>query len=397
MKRRRMITDRVSVAANALVVSLFVLLPIGAIGQPASSTVAASSDRGTPPALADGWDVATPDLVGLDPAILAGIGPRFAAWTEANVHAVLVTRHDKLVYERYFTGTDEHIGHYVGTLTFDPETKHDLRSITKSVTALLLGIAIGKGQIAGIDQPVLDLLPEYADPRAPEKARITVRNLLTMSQGLAWNEDIPYSNPLNSEIQMDEAPDPVRYVLSRPVETPPGTVWNYSGGSAMIIARVLSKATGQPIDALARAELFAPLGITDFAWHPVASGEPAAASGLQLRPRDLAKIGQLVLNHGAWHDAQVVPADWIAAATRPHINARELWFYGYQFWLGRSLVGEHQIDWVAGVGLGGQRLFIVPALDMVVLVHAGLYRSPLQGQVPLLVLDRFVLAAVVGP
>ena len=313
------------------------------------------------------------------------------------MHAVLVTRHDKLVYERYFTGTDEHIGHYVGTLTFDPETKHDLRSITKSVTALLLGIAIGKGQIAGIDQPVLDLLPEYADPRAPEKARITVRNLLTMSQGLAWNEDIPYSNPLNSEIQMDEAPDPVRYVLSRPVETPPGTVWNYSGGSAMIIARVLSKATGQPIDALARAELFAPLGITDFAWHPVASGEPAAASGLQLRPRDLAKIGQLVLNHGAWHDTQVVPADWIAAATRPHINARELWFYGYQFWLGRSLVGEHQIDWVAGVGLGGQRLFIVPALDMVVLVHAGLYRSPLQGQVPLLVLDRFVLAAVVGP
>jgi CubicO group peptidase (beta-lactamase class C family) len=100
-------------------------------------------------------------------------------------------------------------------VNFDAATRHDLRSITKSVTALVLGIAIGKGQIAGIDEPVLPQLPDYADLRSPEKDRITLRHLLTMSQGLAWNEDLPYSNPANSEIQMDRSPDPVRYALAR--------------------------------------------------------------------------------------------------------------------------------------------------------------------------------------
>jgi CubicO group peptidase (beta-lactamase class C family) len=338
--------------------------------------------------------VATPDAVGLDPAILCGIGPRFQGWTDANVHAVLVVRHGKLAYERYFIGQDERLGRSVGTVTFGVDVKHDLRSISKSVTALILGIVVGKGQIAGIDQAVLPLLPEYSDLRTPEKDRITIRDLLTMSQGLVWNEDIPYSNPLNSEIQMDTAADPVRFTLSRPVETPSGSVFNYSGGSAMIIARLLWKVTGQPLDALAREELFAPLGITDFEWDPVASGEPAAASGLRLRPRDTAKIGQLVLDHGKWHAQQIIPADWIASSTAPSINARDLWFYGFQFWLGRSLVHGKQVDWVAGVGLGGQRLFMVPALDLVVLVHAGLYRSSLQGQVPLTILNRYVLRAI---
>lgn len=368
------------------------LAPIGAFAQSN-----APPDCGTPAVLSDGWDVAIPDAVGLDPTTLCGIGPRFQAWTEADVHSVLVIRHGKLVYERYFTGTDERLGHSVGTVHFDVATKHDLRSITKSVVSLLLGITIGKGQIPGVDQAVMPLLPEYADLRSEDKDKITLRDMLTMSMGLTWNEDLPYNNPENSEIQMDEAADPVRFILSRPVETPAGAVFNYSGGGATIIGRLLRKATGQPLDAFARTELFAPLGITDFEWDPIASGEPAAASGLRLRPRDTAKLGQLVLDHGAWHGKQIVPADWIAAATTPQINGPLLWFYGYQFWLGRSLVHAREVDWALGLGYGGQRLFIVPALDIVVLVHCGLYRSSLQGAVPLIVLNRYVLQAVHQP
>jgi CubicO group peptidase (beta-lactamase class C family) len=116
-----------------------------------------------------------------------------------------------------------------------------------------------------------------------------------------------------------------------------------------------------------------------------------------MRPRDLAKLGQLVLNHGAWKGKQIVPADWIATATSPQINAQQLYFYGFQFWLGRSLVRGQEIDWAAGVGYGGQRLFIVPALDLVVLIHAGLYTSSMQSWVPLIVLNRYVLEAVNGP
>ena len=376
----------------ALLAILLAVTPAAALAQSTPPP-----DCGTPAALADGWDVADPDAVGLDRATLCGIGPRFQGWTEANVHSVLVVRHGKLVYERYFTGTDELQGRSLGSVTFDAARQHDLRSITKSVVSLLLGIAIGKGQIAGVDQPVMKLLPEYADLRTTEKDRITLRDLLTMSQGLVWNEDLPYSDPNNDEENMDNAPDPVRYTLSRPVERPPGQLFNYSGGSAIVISRLLREATGQTVDALARTELFEPLGITEFDWRPIASGEPAAASGLRLRPRDTVKLGQLVLRHGVWHGNQVVSADWIEAATTPHINATQLWFYGYQFWLGRSLIHEREVDWAFGQGLGGQRLFIVPAFDLVVLVHAGLYHSQIQGLVPLTVLNRYVLAAVKAP
>ncbi|SEE58427.1 CubicO group peptidase, beta-lactamase class C family [Rhizobiales bacterium GAS188] len=371
---------------------LFVLAPLSAMAQSNPQLECA-----TPAPTEDGWQAAAPDAVGLDPAVLCGIGPRFKEWTAADIHSVLVIRHGKLVYEQYFAGADERLGQSIGIVNYDAATMHDLRSITKSVTALVLGIEIGKGQIAGVDQPVLPQLPDYGDLRSPERDKITLRHLLTMSQGLVWNEDLPYSNPANSEIQMDFSPDPVRYALAQPIQAPPGTVYTYSGGSATIIAALLRKATGHTLDELARADLFEPLGIADFEWIHFPSGDPVAASGLRMRPRDLAKIGQLVLDHGTWNGKQVVPVDWIAAATSPQINGPQLYFYGYQFWLGRSLVQGQEIDWAAGVGYGGQRLFIVPALDLVVLVHAGLYSSPMQSSVPLTILNRYVLAAVKAP
>ena len=362
---------------------------------PAGAQSAPQPDCSAPPA-SDGWQVAAPDAVGLDPTTLCGIGPRFKAWTAADVHSVLVVRHGKLVYEQYFTGADENLGRPVGVVTFDAVTKHDLRSIEKSVAALVLGIVIEQGRMPGIVQPVLAQLPEYADLRSPQKDQITLRHLLTMSQGLAWNEDLPYSDPANSETQMDLSPDPIRYALSQPVVAPPGTVWNYSTGSVTILAALLRKATGQPLDALVRTELFEPLGISDYEWAHLPSGN-LAPYGLRIRPRDLAKIGQLVLDHGIWNGKSVVPADWGATATSPQINGQQLYFYGFQFWLGRSLLHGRAIEWVAGVGYGGQRLFIVPALDLVVLVHAGLYTSSMQSSVPLIVLNRFVLQSADGP
>jgi CubicO group peptidase (beta-lactamase class C family) len=372
-----------------ILLMLLLLAPIAAVAQ-----VGAPADCAAPATADDGWEVAAPETVGLYPATLCQIGPRFSEWKDGDINSVLVVRRGKLVYEHYFANTDEEYGRPLGTVAYNATMKHDLRSITKSVTALLLGIALDKGQITGVDQPVLPMFPEYAALRSPEKDKITLRHLLTMSQGLAWNEDLPYSNPANSEARMNHAADPVRYALEQPVEAQAGAIYNYSGGSATIISALLQKVTGKRLDTLARMELFEPLGITDVEWERFPSGEPIAASGLRMRPRDLAKIGQLVLDHGAWRGQQVVPADWIAAATSPQINGQQLYFYGYQFWIGRSLLGGRQVDWAAGVGYGGQRLFIVPSLDLVVLVHAGLYTSPMQASVPLSILDRYVLAGV---
>jgi CubicO group peptidase (beta-lactamase class C family) len=343
----------------------------------------------------DGWKVAAPATVGLDAATLCALVPRFEAWKEADVHAALVVRHGALVFEHYFNGADERWGRSLGVVDFAPDVKHDLRSITKSVTSLLLGIAIDHGWVPGIDASVLSLLPQYADLHSVEMDRITLRHLLTMSAGLKWDENVPYTIPDNSEIQMDGAPDPYRYVLTRPIDTAPGTVWNYSGGGAALISAVLHQATGKTEDVLAQELLFDPLGISDVAWvRYTGNGEPVAASGLAMRPRDLAKLGQLVLNRGMWAGRQVVSAAWIDASITPQIQGSQLYFYGYQWWLGRSLVNLHQIEWAVGYGLGGQRLYIVPQLDMVVLVMAGLYRSDMQGWVPLIALNRYALAAV---
>jgi CubicO group peptidase (beta-lactamase class C family) len=359
-----------------------------------------------PQEAADDWAVAAPDAVGLDPGRLCALVPWAEGWKEdgtglsgvaSDIHAVLVVRHDKLVFEQYFSGADQHrVKGPLGDIAHSRDQLHDARSVTKSVVALVLGIAIDRGMVKlrdDLDTPVFDLLPQYADLRTPEKARITLRHLLTMSAGLNWDES-NYGDPQNSEVQMNNAPDPTRFVLSQTVVAPAGEVFNYSGGSAALIAAILKRATGRPFDVLAHDLLFAPLGIADVEWARYrATGEPAVASGLRLLGRDFAKLGQLVLAHGVWGGKQVVPAQFLAQATAPQINGLELYFYGYQFWLGRSFISGREIDWIAAVGLGGQRIFVVPTLDLVAVVNAGLYSSPLQEGVPLAVLNRYVLAA----
>jgi len=377
-----------SIRTSALA-ALLVLVPVTAMAQ-------TSAGCGGPADLQDGWPVASPDETGLDPGSICTIGPRLEA-LKLNVHAVVVARHGVLVYERYFAGEDEMFGRPLGRVAYDAGTRHDLRSVTKSVTSLLVGIAADIGAIKDLDAPVFSFFPEYASLRTPEKDRITLRHLLTMSAGLAWNETgVSYKSSANSETQMDAAADPYRYVLEQPVEQPAGELYNYSSGSTALIGAVLRKATGRPVERFAKEYLFDPLGIRDVEWVRNANGEARAEGGLRLRPRDVAKIGQLVLEHGGRHGRQIVPAAWVDQSTAPQIPGEGLFFYGYQWWLGRSLVDRREVDWVAGIGSGGQRLFIVPSLDMVVVVMAGLYDNPLQGVISLGVLNRGVLPAAVG-
>jgi CubicO group peptidase (beta-lactamase class C family) len=367
---------------------------IVAIGACVLSPLAlAQNDCGVPKASTDKWAVAAPESVGLASAALCPM-VKWLNDSKENVHAVLVARHGTLVFEQYFSGSDEAWGRPLGNIAFGPEVRHDERSATKSIIALLLGIAIDRGLIKSIDEPVLSFFPEYADLRTPEKDRITLRHLVTMSAGLEWHElDIPYTSAANSENRMDAASDPYRFALEQPVVAPPGEIWNYNSGATELVAAVVKKAAGKPVDEFARELLFEPLGIADVEWPKDAHGNVIAAGALRLRPRDLAKIGQLVLQRGNWRGTEVVPASWIDAATTPQINGFGTDFYGYFFWLGRSLVDRHEIRWAAAVGLGGQRLFIVPELDLVVAMNAGLYQSPVQALVALKALNQYVLKA----
>ena len=193
----------------------------------------------TPIASEDNWETTTPESVGIDSSKLSPLVARFEEWKEANLHGVVVVRHGKLVFEHYFRGFDLKARDGPAIIDFNAATTHDLRSMTKSVTALVLGAAIDDGIIADVDQSVLSFFPDYADLRTPEKDRITIRHLLTMSIGLAWSDRAPYTN----ENTLNASLDPYRYVLSLPVVEPAGLVWNYSSGATAVIGGILRRAT----------------------------------------------------------------------------------------------------------------------------------------------------------
>ena len=166
----------------------------------------------------------------------------------------------------------------------------------------------------------LDFFPELKDLQVPERRAITIRHALMMASGLRWHEDVPYTDPTNDEIVMTRSADPMGYVLSRPIAAPPGTVWRYNGGTTQVLGTIVQRATKQRLDDYARAVLFSPLGITDVEWLGNLAGVPSAASGLRLRPRDLAKFGSLYLHEGKWNGRQVIPADWVKESTQRRLN-----------------------------------------------------------------------------
>lgn len=312
-----------------------------------------------------------------------------------NLHAVLVAHGDRLVFERYLAGEDGRWGQPLGRIAFGPDVKHDLRSASKSIVGLLYGIALEKSLVPNLEQPLLAQFPAYEDLAAdPLRQRMTVAHALTMTLGLEWSEDLPYSDPRNAEIAMDLADDRYRFVLERPFAADPGEVWTYSGGATALLAHLIARGCGKPLLQVAKEWLFEPLGIEDVEWVLGSNGEAAAASGLRMRGRDLAKIGRLVLARGRWDGRQLVPAAWLESSFEVHADTGEDFAYGYHWWLGR-LESAGQL-WVAACGNGGQRLTVIPSLDLVIVVLAGNYNKPGAWNVPVSVMVDVVLPALEG-
>lgn len=335
---------------------------------------------GIPAARDDGWPVAS---VHADPLVnhdaLREMTDRLAASSEANFHGVLVAHRGKLVFERYFRGRDEIPGRIFGTrvetISFDAGTLHNMKSVSKSVASLAVGIAIDRGLIASVNEPIFTFFPELADMRSPDKDRIALSHALTMSMGLAWMEATPATGDYdNDEARMHMASDPCRYVLGLPVTAPPGQQFFYNTGALTLVSAIVRKATGRPLDEFVHETLFAPMGITAFEWNRV-RGDSDAGGGLRLRPRDMAKIGQLVLAGGRWNDRQIVSKAWIEASTAQKLQATDNQAYGYLWWLGRARHTGREVQWIGALGRGGQSIRIVPELDLVIVVTAGYYQD----------------------
>jgi CubicO group peptidase (beta-lactamase class C family) len=295
----------------------------------------------------------------------------------ADLHSVLVWKSGHMLIELYRRSRDKPVGDWIEReVNFGPDVLHDMRSISKSVLALLVGQAVGRGEI-DINAPVLDFYPALAELRRDGREQITLAHLLHMASGLAWSETAStYGTHANDETRLWWDANPARYILDRPLVAAPGTVWNYNGGHTALLAEVLVQRSGRNLIDLARTELFSPLGITSWEWRSGQHGKPLAYAGLRLTPRDLLRLGQLMLSKGSWQGRDIVPAAWVAASLQPSVSiGTGPLRYGHHWWGGQLQRDGRSMVWIAGFGNGGQRLYVVPELELTVVFTAGAYNS----------------------
>jgi CubicO group peptidase (beta-lactamase class C family) len=285
---------------------------------------------------------------------------------DLTLDSVLVIRHGYIVAEVYF-------------LPFRQDTKHELHSCTKSFASALVGIAIDRGTIDGVNHPVLDFFPErtFADTDARKRA-MTLEDLLTMTSGLDWEEGDPIY------AQMMRSPDWVQFVLDTPMAVEPGSQFNYCSGCSHILSAIVQATAGTSTLDFARTYLFEPLGISDVTWYSDPQGIANGGWGLRITPRDMAKLGYLYLNGGVWDGQQVVSAEWVATSVEAHVETGEELDYGYQWWVYPPL------NAYTARGRGGQLIFVMPDLDVV-----AVFTAEIEDDQPLLALiEDFIVRAV---
>ena len=327
---------------------------------------------------------------GFSPEVEERLDALVRAGRVENLHAVLVVRGGRLVLERYYEGEDERWGQPRGRVAFGPGELHDLRSVTKSIVGLLYGIARAEGKVPPLDASLIDQFPEYPSLGAnPRRRRMFVAHALSMMLGTEWDESLSYADPRNSEHAMELAEDRHRFVLDRPTVTEPGIRWVYNGGATALLGHLIAKGSGLSLRDYAQRKLFAPLNVTEFEWVQGSDGEFIAASGLRLRPRDLAKIGQLVLDGGRWGDRQIVPADWLEQSFQTQAKVDDNVDYGFHWWLGPQPVKGQR--WIAGFGNGGQRLTVMRQHNLVVVIMAGNYNQPNAWKLPFSIITEIVV------
>jgi len=351
----------------------------------------ASAARAAPELADGGWPRVTPDSVDLDPAALDALDADFRNGVVPLVDSLLVLRCGSLAYERRYAHDYATIyakeAREVGPLNphltgpynyFDPAwhpywhggAAHTMQSVTKSVTSATIGAAILHGDFkAALDTPVLHWFDsarvKHVDAR---KRAMTLRHLLTMTSGLDWNEDLPYADPRNAASAMEATRDWVAFVIDRPMAYEPGTHFAYSSGVSELLAHIFQKETGQDLEDYARNHLFQPLDIHEYHWKRSPLGEVDSEGGLFLPDYELAKIGELYRRLGTWHGDRLISEEWVRDSVTPRSDPGDGFRYGYQWWLVPYGDGSRRA-W-AGLGFGGQHVFVMPEDGLVVVTTA---------------------------
>ena len=348
--------------------SLVALLAVGCTGETSAPVeqLGADAESYFPDA---GWRTATPVQVGVDGDAVSSLISRLRSGSLGPEHAIVIVRKGYVIADEYFAG-------------WTSDSIHTEQSVTKSVTSLVTGIAIARGDLRGVDQPLVELFTRYA-PIAnldDRKQALTVRDVLTMRTGMDWNEDSYAGSPLEQLNQLQT--DWLRFVIDWQMREQPGTRWQYNSGGVIALGGAIGLAAGINTADYARAYLLRPIGITGDKWvRGYPDLLPHTGGGLYMSTRDLARVGYLVLRRGRWNGTQVVPEAWITESTRPLVTPTyrlggRTSSYGYLWWLYALDGGQPDATTtdlvIAASGAQGQWLFVVPKYDLVVAINAGI-------------------------
>jgi CubicO group peptidase (beta-lactamase class C family) len=352
----------------------------------------AQATRSNATASNDDWVEASPASVGMSVGLLTEMEKAIRGGEFKKIGSVLVARHGKLVYDAYFDG--------------DANTLRDTRSATKSITDLLVGIAIDEKKLSGVDARVLGLLPQRASKMQnpdPRKKAITVEDFLTMSSPLEcddWNDA-----SRGNEERMYLVEDWAQFIFDLPVRgrmhlgeqaeaAPYGRYFSYCTGGVFTLSEVLQKATGERTDQYAQAKLFGPLGITDEEWAFSPLNIPQTGGGLRFTSRDLLKIAELCRQGGVWQGKRIVSESWVQASTRPHARIDDETEYGYLWWLKSFKSGEKSYPAFYMSGNGGNKVAVFPSLDLAVVLTSTNYNTKGMHEQTDRLLTEYILRAV---
>ena len=359
------------------------------------------------------WSTSDASEQGMDPSLLDVLHKQFRRGDYGYVDQMLVIRNGHVVFDESYENDyvaanaeslDEPGQYNYRDSNWHPfyhgSDLHTLQSVTKSVTSAVVGVAIGRGDIAGIDMPVIDSFDASEIDNLDEwKRAIDLEDLLTMRAGIEWNEGaVPYSDPQNVAIQLEASDDWVSFVINRPMSDSPGTRFSYSSGVSQILSHILNEQTGQTIDRYAREHLFRPLGIKKFYWKTTPTGLPDTEGGLYLKARDLARIGYLYLHDGMWNGERILPEGWVGNTATLHVpdvdpsSPNDDRGYGLHWWL-IPYNGGQSTHYLAAMGYGGQYLFVVPEKQLVAVFTGWNIYGPTPGIVE--AFEAYVLRAVV--
>lgn len=333
----------------------------------------------------ESWPVSSPEAEGIRAPALDSLVADMEAGVYGLVDALLVIRHGKVVADHRFQQDYDSVfavyGGAPGIYNYDDPSwhpykdgsdLHTLQSVTKSVSSAAFGIAVDEGLVPGVDTPAYawfeDYEPYETDAR---KEATTLEDFLTMRSGIDWTTEGGYDDAEHSTVLLEASDAWIRFVLDRPTDAEPGTVYEYNDGVSVLLGKIVREATGRRMDDWARERLFEPIGIDEFYWKITPDGEADTEGGLYLTTHDLARIGYLFLRDGEWDGEQIISREWVRASTAPAVPGVAPDGtgpgYGYQWWVPVHEDGESLV--YAGNGYGGQFLFVVPSEDLVVVFN----------------------------